>query len=62
MSYQIIRIDGKEDYITSVHFNNYSDAYELLERMYGNLCCSDVDYGKLIYYDIVKIKSKKLNG
>ena len=62
MNYQIIRIDGKEDNITSIHFNNYSDAYELLEKIYGDLCCSDADYGKLIYYDIVELKSKKLDG
>ena len=55
MSYKIIRIDGKEDSITSNNFINFSDAYDLLEEIYGDLCCSDVEYGESISYNIVKI-------
>lgn len=54
MGYKIIRIDGKEDKITSYDFDNYRDAYELLERIYGDLCCSDADFGNITYYDIVE--------
>ena len=54
MVYKIIRIDGKEDKITSRNFMNYSEAYDLLEKIYGDLCCSDTDYCKIIYYDIVE--------
>ena len=55
MSYKIIRIDGEEDKITRQNFENYSDAYNLLEKVYGDLCCSDAEYGDITYYDIVKI-------
>jgi len=55
MGYKIIRLDGKEDKITSYYFENYSDAYDLLEKIYGNLCCSDSDYEDTTYYDIVEI-------
>tara|TARA_Y100001968_G_C19282972_1_gene680203 strand:- start:259 stop:435 length:177 start_codon:yes stop_codon:yes gene_type:complete len=58
MCYKIIRIDGEEDKITSNNFINYSDAYDFLEEIYGDLCCSDIDYEELIYYDIIKIISK----
>ncbi len=54
MGYKIIRLDGKEDKITSYYFNNYSEAYDLLEKIYGNLCCSDSDYEDRNYYDIVE--------
>ena len=54
MRYKIIRLDGKEDKITSNYFDKYSDAYDLLERLYGDLCCSDADYGDITYYDIVE--------
>ena len=54
MTYKIIRIDGKEDELTSQNFDNYSDAYDLLEEIYGDLCCSDADYEEIIYYDILE--------
>ena len=44
MAYKIIRIDGKDDEITAQSFDKYSDAYDLLEELYGDLCCSDADY------------------
>jgi len=54
MTYKIIRIDGKNDELTAQSFNTYSDAYDLLEELYGDLCCSDADYGGITYYDIVE--------
>ena len=54
MVYKIIRIDGKDDKLTAQSFGKYSDAYDLLEELYGDLCCSDADYGDITYYDIVE--------
>ncbi len=54
MTYKIIRIDGKDDELTAQSFYKYSDAYDLLEELYGDLCCSDADYGDITYYDIVE--------
>ena len=59
MAYKIIRIDGKDDELTTQSFNEYSDAYDLLEDLYGDLCCSDADYGNITYYDIVEDNLKK---
>ena len=53
MGYKIIRLDGKEDKIKSYYFENYSDAYALLEKIYGNVCCSDSDEDTT-YYDILE--------
>ena len=54
MPYKIIRIDGKDDKLTDQNFDKYSDAYDLLEELYSDLCCSDADYGDITYYDIVE--------
>ena len=54
MKYKIVRIDGKKDRITSQTFSSYTDAYDLLEKLYGDICCSDADYEGLTYYDIEK--------
>ena len=54
MIYKIVRIDGKEDDVTSQTFSNYADAYDLLDKIYGETCCSDDDYGDITYYDIVE--------
>ena len=61
MTYRIIRIDGKDDELTSQSFDNYSEAYDLLEKLYGDLCCSDADYGDITYYDIVENNPKIIN-
>ena len=53
MVYKIIRIDGKDDKLTAQSFDKYSHAYDLLEELYCDLCCSDTDYGDITYYDIV---------
>ena len=54
MTYKLIRIDRKDDKLTHQIFNKYSDAYYLLEKLYGDLCCSDADYEDITYYDIVE--------
>ena len=62
MTYKLIRIDGKDDKLTAKIFDNYSDAYDLLEELYGDSCCSDADYGNITYYDIVENNLKNKNG
>ena len=56
MGYKLIRIDGNEDNNTTHCFENYSEAYHFLERIYGDSCCSDADYDDITYYDIVENK------
>lgn len=36
-----MRDDGVEDAITRLRFASYDEAYDELERFYGDLCCSD---------------------
>ena len=62
MTFKIIRIDGKEDELTEQSFNQYSEAYDLLEELYVDLCCSAADYGGITYYDIVENNLKNING
>ena len=62
MTYKIIRIDGEDDKLTAKIFDNYQDAYDLLEELYADLCCSDADYGDITYYDIVENTLKNING
>ena len=61
MIYKIVRIDGEKDDVTNQTFSNYADAYDLLDKMYGDICCSDADYEDINYYDIVEtqIQQKK---
>jgi len=54
MTYKIIRIDGKDDELTAKGFDKYSDAYDLLAELYGDLCCSDADFGDITYYYILE--------
>lgn len=54
MRYKIIRHDGGKDEITSQVFDNYDDAYDLLEEIYGDMCCSDADYEDRPYYEIIQ--------
>ncbi len=56
MIYRITRQDGEDDDITSQSFDNYDDAYDLLEEIYRDICCSDVDYEDRPYYDIIESK------
>ncbi len=59
MAYKIIRIDGKDDELTAQSFDKYSDAYDLLDELYGD---TDADYGDITYYDIVENNLKNING
>ena len=56
MKYRITKQDGEGDDITSQDFDNYDDAYDLLEEVYGDMCCSDADYEDRPYYEIVERK------
>ena len=49
-SIRIVRDDGQEDSITRRHYGNYDEAYDELERFYGDLCCSD----ERIEYSIIE--------
>ncbi len=59
MNYKIVRIDGKEDDVTSQTFANFADAYDLLDKIYGDICCSDADYEDIINYDIIEDKKRE---
>ena len=50
MIYKIIRQDKESDDITVQSFNCYDEAYDLLEEIYSDVCCSDADYGDRPYY------------
>jgi hypothetical protein len=39
--YTIQRDDGVRDDIAGLVFASYDEAYTVLERYYGDLCCSD---------------------
>lgn len=39
--YRIVRDDGGTDLIAGSSYASYDDAYAVLERYYGDLCCSD---------------------
>jgi hypothetical protein len=40
-SHRIVRDDGIDDAVTRLRFASYDEAYDELERFYGDLCCSD---------------------
>jgi len=48
------RTDGREDFFTKKKFNTYEEAYDFLEKLIGQTCCSDSDFEKNYYYDIVE--------
>tara|TARA_B100000700_G_C14921745_1_gene797394 strand:+ start:683 stop:853 length:171 start_codon:yes stop_codon:yes gene_type:complete len=56
MKYIITRQDGEKDEITTRIFTNYEAAYDLLEELYDDLCCSDADYDDRPYYEISEVK------
>ena len=47
----IQRDDGLHDGIAGLQFSSYDEAYAVLERYYGDLCCSD----DRVYYRIVEL-------
>ena len=56
MTYRIIRHDGEEEDITSQNFDNYDDAYDLLEEIYGDMYSSGANYKDRPYYEVVEMK------
>tara|TARA_B100000945_G_scaffold141648_1_gene113507 strand:- start:345 stop:518 length:174 start_codon:yes stop_codon:yes gene_type:complete len=56
MIYKIIRYDKESDDITVQSFQTYDAAYDLLEEIYSDVCCSDSDYGDRPYYEIVEVE------
>ena len=56
MTFILKRIDGKEDLYTCKKFNTYEEAYDCLEKIMGQTCCSDSDFEKNFYYDITEKK------
>tara|TARA_B100000579_G_scaffold22825_1_gene16099 strand:+ start:66 stop:239 length:174 start_codon:yes stop_codon:yes gene_type:complete len=56
MTYKIIRHDKQSDDITEQLFNSYDDAYDLLEAILSDVCCSDADYGDRPYYEIIEVE------
>jgi len=51
MRYLIVRDDGCCDDIAGEQFGSYDEAYDVLERYYGDLCCSD----EREYYRVVAL-------
>ncbi len=56
MIYKIIRHDKESDDITEQSFNSYNEAYDLLEEIFTDVCCSDADYEDRPYYEIIKVE------
>ena len=56
MKFCIKRLDGVKDHITGIEFENYDDAYDVLEELYSDVCCSDADYEDRPYYEIIELK------
>ena len=56
MIFKIMRQDRESDYITQQSFDSYDEAYDLLEEIYSDICCSDADYGDRPYYEIIAVK------
>ena len=55
MSFILRRIDGKEDLYTKKKFKSYIEAYDFLEKTIGQACCSDSDFEKNFYYNIIEV-------
>ena len=56
MSYQIKRIDGEIDEITTQSFQNYDKAHDILANIYEDRYCSYAEYNDRTYYKIIEIK------
>ena len=48
-AFVLVRDDGGNDALTRQLFTSYDEAYDVLERYYADLCCSD----DRIFYRIV---------
>ena len=60
MIYKIVRHDKESDDITDQSFSSYDEAYDLLEEIYSDVCCSDADYGDRPYYEIIDMEEWNL--
>ena len=56
MTFILKRIDDSEDSYTKMKFNTYEEAYDFLEKVMGQTCCSDTDFDKNFYYNIFEYK------
>ena len=56
MIYKIIRHDKKSDEITNQLFGSYDEAYDVLEEIYSDVCCTDADYADHPYYEIIEVE------
>ncbi len=56
MTYKIIRNDHESDDITQQSFDSYDEAYDVLDEIYSDICCSDADYDDRLYYEIIEVK------
>ena len=54
MRFILKRIDGKEDFYTTKKFYTYEEAYDFLEKLTGQTCCSDTDFEENFYYSITE--------
>ena len=54
MTFILKRIDGKEDLYTSQKFETYNQAYDFIEKIIGQTCCSDTDFEKNFFYNIIE--------
>ena len=54
MPFRITRHDGLEDELTNQEFDTFDQAYDLLEEIYRDVCCSDADYDDRPYYEIIE--------
>ncbi len=55
MVFKLFREDGDIDQITEEVFISFDSAYDRLEEIYGDICCSDADYEDRPYYEIKEI-------
>ena len=58
MIYKIVRHDKESDDITKQSFNSYDEAYDLLEEIYSDVCCCDVDYEDRPYYESIEVENE----
>ena len=56
MIYKLIRHDNEVDDLINQSFDSYEEAYDVLEELYADICCSDADYGDRPYYEIIELK------
>ena len=54
--YKLCRHDNEIDDMSNKTFDSYDEAYDVLEEIYADICCSDADYGDRPYYEIIELK------